>query len=93
MSYVSVGKENSTDIELYYKDHGGQSGRPDPRMRGIPTDLAHLRDCESPVLTTTTASHGPVTQQTALTFTLWTVRGFTRWRGREIAPAESALSI
>jgi hypothetical protein len=42
MSYVSVGKENSTDIELYYKDHGGQSGRPDPRM---PIERRLMADC------------------------------------------------
>jgi len=32
MSYVSVGKENSTDIELYYKDLVGNPVVPDPRM-------------------------------------------------------------
>ena len=42
MSYVSVGKEHSTDIELYYKDHGGQSGRPDPRM---PIERRLMADC------------------------------------------------
>ena len=32
----------STDIELYYKDHGGQSGRPDPRM---PIERRLMADC------------------------------------------------
>src|SRR6266850_5163847 len=41
MSY-EVGKENSTEIELYYKDHGGQSGRPDPRM---PIERRLMADC------------------------------------------------
>jgi non-heme chloroperoxidase len=34
MSYVKVGKENSTDIELYYEDHG--SGDPVVLIHGYP---------------------------------------------------------
>ena len=34
MSYVKVGKENSTDIELYYEDHG--SGEPIILIHGYP---------------------------------------------------------
>jgi non-heme chloroperoxidase len=34
MSYVKVGKENSTDIELYYEDHG--SGEPIILVHGYP---------------------------------------------------------
>ena len=34
MSYVRVGKENSTDIELYYEDHG--SGEPIILIHGYP---------------------------------------------------------
>jgi pimeloyl-ACP methyl ester carboxylesterase len=34
MSYVRVGKENSTDIELYYEDHG--SGEPIVLIHGYP---------------------------------------------------------
>jgi pimeloyl-ACP methyl ester carboxylesterase len=34
MSYVKVGKENSTDIELYYEDHG--SGEPIVLIHGYP---------------------------------------------------------
>ncbi|HVO59866.1 MAG TPA: alpha/beta hydrolase [Terriglobales bacterium] len=34
MSYVKVGKENSTDIELYYEDHG--SGEPVILIHGYP---------------------------------------------------------
>ena len=31
MPYVTVGKENSANIELYYEDHGsGTAGRVDP---------------------------------------------------------------
>ena len=31
MPYVTVGKENSSNIELYYEDHGsGTTGCPDP---------------------------------------------------------------
>ncbi|HEY7617942.1 MAG TPA: alpha/beta hydrolase, partial [Terriglobales bacterium] len=34
MPYISVGKENSTDIELYYEDHG--SGDPVVLIHGYP---------------------------------------------------------
>jgi non-heme chloroperoxidase len=34
MSYITVGKENSGDIELYYEDHG--SGRPVVLIHGYP---------------------------------------------------------
>src|ERR1700691_719672 len=34
MSYITVGKENSTDIELYYEDHG--SGQPIVLIHGYP---------------------------------------------------------
>src|ERR1700730_10241288 len=34
MPYVTVGKENSGDIELYYEDHG--SGPPVGRIHGSP---------------------------------------------------------
>ena len=36
MSFVSVGTENSTDIELYYEDHG--SGQPVVLIHGYPLD-------------------------------------------------------
>ena len=36
MGYVTVGTENSTDIELYYEDHG--SGRPVVLIHGYPVD-------------------------------------------------------
>jgi non-heme chloroperoxidase len=36
MPYVSVGKENSADIELYYEDHG--SGQPVVLIHGYPLD-------------------------------------------------------
>ena len=34
MSYVTAGKENSGDIELYYEDHG--SGQPVVLIHGYP---------------------------------------------------------
>src|SRR5690349_7189171 len=34
MSYITVGKENSADIELYYEDHG--SGKPVILIHGYP---------------------------------------------------------
>ena len=34
MPYANVGKENSTDIELYYEDHG--SGNPVVLIHGYP---------------------------------------------------------
>jgi non-heme chloroperoxidase len=36
MSFITVGKENSTDIELYYEDHG--SGQPVVLVHGYPLD-------------------------------------------------------
>src|SRR5882757_8019215 len=36
MATISVGRENSTDIELYYEDHG--SGRPVVLIHGYPLD-------------------------------------------------------
>ena len=36
MPYVSVGDENSADIELYYEDHG--SGQPVVLIHGYPLD-------------------------------------------------------
>jgi len=32
MPYITVGKENSGDIELYYEDHGSGNRCPDPRI-------------------------------------------------------------
>jgi non-heme chloroperoxidase len=34
MPYVTVGKENSSNIELYYEDHG--SGKPVVLIHGYP---------------------------------------------------------
>ncbi len=36
MSYVTVGRENSTDIDIYYEDHG--SGQPVLLIHGYPLD-------------------------------------------------------
>jgi len=38
MAYVTVGKENSTDIQLYYEDHG--SGHPVILIHGYPLNGA-----------------------------------------------------
>ena len=38
MSYVEVGKENSTSIHLYYEDHG--SGQPVVLIHGYPLSSA-----------------------------------------------------
>jgi non-heme chloroperoxidase len=38
MAYITVGKENSTSIDLYYEDHG--SGRPVVLIHGWPLSLA-----------------------------------------------------
>ena len=38
MPYVNVGKENSTDIDLYYEDHG--SGKPVVLIHGYPLSSA-----------------------------------------------------
>ena len=36
MPYITVGRENSADIELYYEDHG--SGQPVVLIHGYPLD-------------------------------------------------------
>lgn len=36
MAYVTVGNEPSTDIEIYYEDHG--SGQPVVLIHGYPLD-------------------------------------------------------
>ncbi|NEC36351.1 alpha/beta fold hydrolase, partial [Streptomyces rubrogriseus] len=36
MPFITVGQENSTDIELYYEDHG--TGRPVVLIHGFPLD-------------------------------------------------------
>ncbi len=36
MAYIKVGTENSTDVELYYEDHG--SGQPVVLIHGYPLD-------------------------------------------------------
>jgi len=38
MSYIDVGKENSTSIRLYYEDHG--SGQPVVLIHGYPLSSA-----------------------------------------------------
>ncbi|MEW2516452.1 alpha/beta hydrolase, partial [Streptomyces sp. NPDC046870] len=36
MPYITVGRENTTDIDLYYEDHG--TGRPVVLIHGFPLD-------------------------------------------------------
>jgi non-heme chloroperoxidase len=36
MSFIAVGSENSTDINLYYEDHG--TGQPVVLIHGYPLD-------------------------------------------------------
>jgi non-heme chloroperoxidase len=47
MPYISVGKENSASIELYYEDHG--SGQPMVLIHGYPLD-GHSWEKQVPVL-------------------------------------------
>ncbi|MFC5200377.1 alpha/beta fold hydrolase [Streptomyces kaempferi] len=47
MPYITVGQENSTDIELYYEDHG--SGQPVVLIHGYPLD-GHSWEKQLPAL-------------------------------------------
>jgi pimeloyl-ACP methyl ester carboxylesterase len=47
MSYITVGQENSTDIELYYEDHG--AGQPVVLIHGYPLD-GHSWEKQVPAL-------------------------------------------
>ncbi|MEV7801966.1 alpha/beta hydrolase [Microbispora sp. NPDC088329] len=47
MAYVTVGQENSTDIDLYYEDHG--SGQPVVLIHGYPLD-GHSWEKQIPAL-------------------------------------------
>ncbi|MEE4542611.1 alpha/beta hydrolase [Streptomyces sp. V4-01] len=47
MPYITVGRENSTDIELYYEDHGG--GQPVVLIHGYPLD-GHSWEKQLPAL-------------------------------------------
>ncbi|MER6540409.1 alpha/beta hydrolase, partial [Streptomyces sp900105755] len=47
MPYITVGRENSADIELYYEDHG--SGRPVVLIHGYPLD-GHSWERQLPAL-------------------------------------------
>jgi non-heme chloroperoxidase len=48
MGYITVGKENSTDIEIHYEDHG--SGRPVVLIHGYPLDGASWERQEAALL-------------------------------------------
>src|ERR1700737_1669437 len=56
MPYVAVGKENSSDIELYYEDHG--SGSPVVLIHGYPLSGASW---EKQVAVLLTAGHRVIT--------------------------------
>jgi len=56
MSYVTVGKENSTDIDLYYEDHG--SGKPVVLIHGYPLSGASWEKQTAALLT---AGHRVIT--------------------------------
>ncbi len=47
MSYITVGKENTTDIDIYYEDHG--SGQPVVLIHGYPLD-GHSWEKQVPAL-------------------------------------------
>lgn len=47
MPYITVGQENSADIELYYEDHG--SGQPVVLIHGYPLD-GHSWEKQLPAL-------------------------------------------
>src|ERR1700692_2724882 len=70
MSYITVGKENSGDIELYYEDHG--SGEPIVLIHGYPLSGASwekqvpaLLDAGSRVITYDRRGFGKSSQPTA----------------------------
>lgn len=48
MPFVTVGKENSGDIDLYYEDHG--SGQPVVLIHGFPLNSASWEEKQTPVL-------------------------------------------
>jgi len=48
MGYITVGTENSTDIELYYEDHG--SGQPVVLIHGYPLDGSSWEQQEAALL-------------------------------------------
>src|ERR1700728_4433736 len=69
MSYITVGKENSSDIELYYEDHG--SGQPIVLIHGYPLSGASwekqvpaLLDAGSRVITYDRRGFGKSSQPT-----------------------------
>ena len=75
MAYIKVGTENSTDIELYYEDHG--SGQPVVLIHGYPLDgssgRSRPRPCWAPATasspTTAAASASPASPPRATTTT------------------------
>jgi len=75
MPYVTVGKENSGNIELYYEDHG--SGKPVVLIHGYPLSGASwekqvpvlLNEVTGSSLTTAGASESPASPAQATTTT------------------------
>jgi len=76
MSYVTVGKENSTNINLYYEDHG--SGSPIVLIHGYPLSGASWKNrspfCSTPAIASSPmiagASASPASRPEATTTTL-----------------------
>ncbi len=60
MPYLNVGKENSTEIDLYYEDHG--SGDPVVLIHGYPLSGASWEK-QLPVLLAVVAASSPTTAE------------------------------
>ena len=75
MAFITVGHENSTDIELYYEDHG--TGQPVVLIHGYPLDghswEKQTARCSTPATasspTTAAASASPASPPPATTTT------------------------
>ena len=84
MPYVTVGKENSGNIELYYEDHG--SGQPVVLIHGYPLSGASwekqvpvLLEAGYRVITYDRRGFGKSSQPTTGTTTTRLQRTFTSW--------------
>ena len=84
MPYLTVGKDNSGDIELYYEDHG--SGEPIVLIHGYPLSGASwekqvpaLLDAGYRVITYDRRGFGKSSEPTAATTTTRLQKTFTSW--------------
>ena len=94
MSYVTVGKENSGDIELYYEDHG--SGQPVVLIHGYPLSgdswekqVPVLLDAGYRVITYDRRGFGKSSQPTTGYNTTYSQKIFATWSlssGCKISP-------